>query len=212
MVLQDYYHLAGVGLFGVAGWALLVTHNQLTELADANQQRLFNSRARFLFELDGRWEGQHMAKARIQFDILYDELHKRVCEDHPTVNDDKLFEHLQRKFSGRLEEFRGTDKEKYQQLLQIIGFFETAGMLVAKKYISAEDILDLYAGSILKANRAFRGHIQELITEKGIVEGLYEHALELGDLAIEWERQRRNKEADENKIKGMDPNDTIPLD
>jgi hypothetical protein len=64
--------------------------------------------------------------------------------------------------------------------MSICGFFETAGLMVKRGYVPAEDLINLFGGPLGIVSTCYRAHIQERQKETGVLAGLYEHALELG--------------------------------
>ena len=175
--LVNCYYGSGiaVAIFTLGGLWFAIC--QLRALLAQSEHQTRTAEATFMFELDKRWEGQDMVDARRAFETCYDKIHNKACENHPKVNATSHLDKIQEEFSKHLILLRQDKIDEYQDIMKIMGFFETLGIFVRKNYTSKEEIIDLYGGSILKARSAFVRHINDIAREKGSISGIYEHSL-----------------------------------
>ena len=112
------------------------------------RQQTRQAKASFLFNLDTMWESAEFAAARADFFTLRREIEKQVEDDNEEKPAQQVQLILDEVFSQKLHKMRDKDTKRYLRLLKLCGFFETAGLLVRLDYVSAEDIIGLYGGSI----------------------------------------------------------------
>lgn len=202
--LVNGYYLAGisVGLVAIIGliYALKQTNAALAQnlaagkaneqAAKANELAANTAKAQFIFELDKRWEGSDMADARKEFTKKYEEIHTSICSNQPKLGSAAHLANMQKPFADYLSQAKKDDIENYSNIMKIMGFFETAGMLIKQNYIPLEDILELYTGSLLQAKHAFSLHVTELAQEKGGIAGIYENCVWLFKKAEDFATQK----------------------
>jgi hypothetical protein len=155
------------------------------------------SRGAFLADLDGRWEGSEMKAARAKWLRMKDEIIRRVDVEYPNLTADLKLKRRAEFCSLHLHELRHGDPEHYNDVISILGFFETVGYIIAKKYVSAEDIADLFGQSIKSFDDLCWDHVQKRIEESRNETGaptlLWEHACNLILFTREWYSKRANQ-------------------
>lgn len=170
---------------------LETTQKQLETARKQLNELVENNRARLLFDLDSRWDSTEMVKARQVFRKEYDRIEALARSKDSMANAERLRQLISKEFHEHLQNLQKDEHENYQTLRMMIGFFETAGMLAKKGYVPPVDIIDLYAGAILRVHWAFKHHLEASRGTVTSVPGLYEHMLALGNAAIEWTNQRQ---------------------
>lgn len=170
---------------------LEMTQQQLETARDQLHELMESNRARFLFDLDSRWDSEAMIAARQKFRIEYDSIEAKAHAEDPMANVEKLRLRTSELFHEHLKSLMKDNVKDYRLLLMMIGFFEIAGILAKKGYIPAIDIIDLYAGAILPVYWCFKHHMEVEGATITAVPGLYEHALALGRATIEWTDKRQ---------------------
>lgn len=139
------------------------------------RQQTRQAKASFLFDLDTMWESTEFAVARADFFTLRRETEKQVEEDNKEKPAQQVILLLAEEFSQKLYNMRDEDTERYLGLLKLCGFFETAGLLVRRNYVSADDIIGLYGGSIRRLFEVMDIHLQKRREEPGMPAGYFEH-------------------------------------
>lgn len=141
------------------------------------------SQANLLLELDSRFDSAEMRSARELFSKMTDDIQTIVSGQNPQMNDAAKLSLCAEEWRDTLASLRTSDEGAYIQLIGFLGFFETMGMMVHKQYISEEDVFDLFKGPIVDTHQCFRLHIEQRQKEMGVPNGMFEHALRLGENA-----------------------------
>ncbi len=186
---EEFEAIATLALLIVTVFAVLVAWRNLREL-------VVNNRARFIFELDTRWEGPTLTRARLEFYRVYEEIKDVALKRSAGEKDEAYRNHLSKLFDERLNALRNDKNtlKKYHQLTEIAGFFETAGLLAEKGYIKYDDIIELYGGTLVRVYLAFRHHPSSFDRDRDGIVGLYENCIELGRRAFHWMQSRTEEE------------------
>jgi hypothetical protein len=156
---------------------------QLREAAASRSQSLKISQATLLLEMDTRWDSEDIKDARALIVAYNEDIGTLVSQNAPLANDAARQALVQQEWSKVLSQLRSSKDHNYGKLIGYCGFFETVGMMVRKGYMSADDVMNLFRGPLLHLDHAFRLHIAEREQETGVPKGLFEHALNLCDLA-----------------------------
>lgn len=175
--------VAQIILVAVAIIAAVVARNQLKEMTDFRKQRVRILNATLIMELDHRWDAGEIREARALFLSIREEITKAVSNNNPLDGDHAKMEKAKAEWKSHLAGLRKDDRPKYQQLIGLCGFFESVGMMVKREYISKDDAMGLFGGSIVAMDRCFREHLEDRAKEMGVPKGFFEHALYLGELA-----------------------------
>jgi hypothetical protein len=164
--------IATVIACAVAVLAALFAGGQLVDVRRASQATL-------LLELDARFDSEELRDAREVFAKFREDINKAISTLNPSSNDVHK-EHLVREeWKKILAEMRTQDQDNYIKLIGYIGFFETVGLMVQRRYISKKDVFSLFKGPLIDLGRSFRLHIEERSNEMGVPAGMFEHALSL---------------------------------
>lgn len=139
--------------------------------------------ARLIMDLDHRWDSGEIRKARAFFGNLREDITKEISQKFPLDSDKVKLRKAKAEWTKQLAALRKADPANYRLLITICGFFESVGMMVKRDYISKEDALGLFAGSIVQIDRFMRPHLEARAKEMGVPKGFLEHALYLCDLA-----------------------------
>jgi hypothetical protein len=161
----------------------IFTAIQVRMLADAQRQEYKLARAQFLLELDKKWDSTEMWEARTVFTQMVADTTSLVGRQNPMAREEERHTECQRVFAETLATMRTNNYRDYRMLLRMCGFFETAGLMVKKRYASPNDIMALFRGPIIEIDMCFRKHIDDRAREMGVPNGLFENALFLCDLA-----------------------------
>lgn len=190
--------VATIILSGTAIWAALFAKGQVEAARDqaraaleANQQSVRLAKAAFLFELDRMYESTEFANARAEFFHLHEKIKEQIKSSHQHQTEEAKDNALREEISRRLYVMRSDDKEPYLKFLKLCGFFETVGLLERQGYVSLNDIVGLYGGSIDRLERALRAHIKNRAEEPDMPEGYMEHFLSLAQKTREKMAQRQ---------------------
>lgn len=171
--------IAQLLIVAIAIVAAFVAKGQLKEMGDYRLQRVRIANAQLLMELDKRWDSREMHESRLIFKRTFDAISKKVATDHGTVKDGEREKLMQGEWVNELHKKRKENPEEYTKLMDMCGFFETVGLMVDKDYIKFDDVKELLEGPIVNIGKCFRGHIESLEKETGVLAGLYKHALAL---------------------------------
>lgn len=201
--IQEHHHLE------IASWiAIIVTAAAAVATATAAIYALIyaarqinaaqtGTKATFLADLDGRWEGNEMKAARAKWIRMKDEIIAKVEEEYPNLTADLKLKRRAEACSAHLHKMRHENPEHYNDIISILGFFETVGYIVAKRYISAEEVADLFGQSIKSFDELCWDHVQKRIEESRNETGaptlLWEHACNLIAFTRDWYSERANQ-------------------
>lgn len=142
-----------------------------------------SSRAALLLQLDERFDSQELRDARTLFADMHGDIQQIVSGQNLNANDQKKRELVCQEWTKTLNNLLSQDHSGYLRLLGYLGFFETIGVMVKKKYIAEHDVMDLYRGPLVDIGGAFSTHIAERSKEMGVTNGMFEHALNLSSRA-----------------------------
>lgn len=174
--LEYLYWSAGIIVAGLAAFALYYANEQICAARD-------NTKAIFLVELDGRWEGREMREGRTKWRELRTRIYEEVENNHGHLNTDQKQAKCAEVCSIELYKMLKDNPKDYTDILSILGFFETIGYVVDRGFISGEEIAELYGDSIQEFDRLCSNHIEkrreERRNETGKPTDLYEHARNL---------------------------------
>jgi hypothetical protein len=137
------------------------------------------SQASLLLDLDARFDSEGLRAARDLFSSLRQDIHTIVSTNNPHANDAAKRDLICAEWRQALADLRKNDTDSYIMLIGWLGFFETLGLMVKKRYISEQDAFDLFRGPLIDIGNSFRLHIEDRSKETGVSEGLFEHALSL---------------------------------
>jgi len=150
-----------------------------TQLIDVRRA----SQATLLLELDARFDSSEMKDARELFAKLRDDITVTVSAKNSSAKDSVKEQLVCEEWKKVLSEMRSQDQDNYLMLIGYIGFFETVGLMVNRKYIANADVMSLFKGPLIDIGRSFRLHIEDRLKEMGVSEGMFEHALSLSKSA-----------------------------
>lgn len=173
------YWWSQILLTAIAAASAYFAYGQLKNIAASRGDAVHIARATFLLELDRRWDGTEMVAARKLLSKTLGEAKETVSRANHLANDGERERLVGIEFSRTLAALRSTDTDAYQALMSICGFFETAGLMVKRGYVPADDLISLFGGPLATAGTCYRSHIQDRQNETGVLAGLYEHALDL---------------------------------
>jgi len=181
--MEWWYWVSQITLTAIAFGTAIFTGIQLWMIRSHRKQEVRLANATFLLELDRRWDSPEMGQTRDLLLKLRDDISKLVSSKFPLASDAERSERIRDEFAVILRQMREQDRVQYLVLLRICGFFETAGLMVKKGFISEDVILSLFKGPVLSIDTCFRAHIEERQKEMGVPKGFFEHALDLCDRA-----------------------------
>lgn len=173
--LEISYWISQIVLTLIALGAACVAWTQVkaTHEARAAQMRVMN--ATLLMELDKRWDSSDLRKSR----RLYTAAAAKIDAHLAAIGQPRDKANIRAGWTRFLKDCRANNKEDYSQLLMMLSFFETVGLMVKKDYISEDYVIDLLEGPIVNIGLRFGDHIAERSKEAGVPHGLYENALRL---------------------------------
>lgn len=177
--LEQLAWLATVALAFITGGAAWLAKGQLQSIRTSREDTLQIARATFLLELDRRWDSPEMTDARTMFVSKRDAVKASTSVAAPLASDDEKQRMVSEAFKSELANMRKDTAADYLKIMRMVAFFETAGLMVDRKYIPADEIILLFKGPITEINVCFRAHIEQRQKEMGVPTGLYEHALNL---------------------------------
>ena len=135
----------------------------LEEIANANQDQYRIARAHFLFSLDAMFEGDRIGEARKEYNVLKAEISTAVSNDEACkhLTPDGITTEFRSRFSRRLYELKEKEHGRYLSMINLCGFFETAGLLVESEMINMDHIFGLYGGAIVEVYDDFEDHLNK---------------------------------------------------
>src|ERR1700722_175719 len=139
------------------------------------------AKATLLLELDRRFEGPELSAVRRALQGIRDGAVIAVGQAHPAAGDGERATQIRAECLRVITDMRTHPPDNYSQLLSFMGFFETVGLMVRRRYVVIEEIDELFRGPILAIDLHFRDHIAQREQETGVPVGLYRHALNLAD-------------------------------
>jgi hypothetical protein len=89
--------------------------------------------------LDKRWDSD-LANARKILAHTRDEINKAVTQQNPLAGDGTKERLVKDAWTAKLKDMRENNKDDYRDLMAVIGFFETVGLMIKMGYISTEPI------------------------------------------------------------------------
>jgi hypothetical protein len=101
-------------------------------------------KATFIAELDGRWEGHEMKIVRAKWKVMREHIRTLVEQTYGNLTANGKDEKMGDECSKYLHDLRIQKPNEYNDIISIVGFFETAGYSIHKKYIPADDVIDLF--------------------------------------------------------------------
>lgn len=176
--LEDVSWAAQIVLVIVAIIAAKLAYDQLSEIRASTQKEVQIANATLLMELDKRWDSDLKAARKI-YGFARDEINLSVSQMYPLARDGEKELRVQEAWTRRLDDMRANNKDDYRELMAIMGFFETVGLMVKLGYISSEPIIELFGGTIANIGKHFDAHLEKRANEMGVPNGLFEHAREL---------------------------------
>jgi hypothetical protein len=175
------FFVAQSSILAIALWALMYTRGQLREAEKNSQIIAHQALANSLLNLEQRWNSEQIRETRICINEFSRQLKAEVFQEHAQLRDEAALEKVQEKFTAELLRLQKEDSQKYIVLMRILGFFETVGLLVKRKYIELEDVDLLLRGPIVEFGLFYTPHIKVRAQEKGVPPGLGVNALFLVD-------------------------------
>ena len=128
---------------------------------------------------------------------MRDHLVRKVDTDYPNLTTEQKIRKRSEECAAYLHSLRHSDPEHYNDIISILGFFETLGYIVDKGYISASDIVNLFGPPIQSLDELCWDHIQKRIEEgeheTGAPTLLWEHACNLIVSTREWYSQQPHR-------------------
>ncbi|MCH8262618.1 MAG: hypothetical protein IIA77_06170 [Proteobacteria bacterium] len=151
---------------------LLVGCALFTLLRNARQ-----GHATFLLQLDARWE--NMEGHRKAVFELRNAHFKNVMSDHSSLSDCHRIKKLRDRYKEAIKDKADNDPETFRKFIIYLGFFETVGLMVQKKYMPFNEVLRLYKGPILDIDLMFIDYIKDWQMHADVEEGLFENIIYL---------------------------------
>jgi hypothetical protein len=140
-------------------------------------------KATFIVELDKRWEGNEMQIARTKWLQMRTHIKQSVEQTHGSRVVLEQQAQMGEECSKYLHDLRIKNPHEYNDIMSVVGFFEMAGYWVDRKYISLDEVIDLFGEAIREIDRLCWKHIHKRIDdskEQGAGKSrLFEHACNL---------------------------------
>lgn len=159
-----------------AGYAIIYARHQL-KIARENGKILF------LMDMDRRWDGHEMKEARIKWRELRNSINETIEKEHSQLSHQDRLNKASELCSNKLHEMLKRDVDGYAIIMSIMGFFETIGYVIDKKFTSSDEIAGLYGDSIQEFDRLCFSHLEKRREDRqsstGAPTDLYEHARNL---------------------------------
>jgi len=174
--LESVAYAATIVMALIAGYALYFARAQILAARSG-------TKATFLVDLDGRWEGTEMKEARARWREMRDAVTQHIEQTYPEASRNEKRAKRGEHCSKVLHTMVHKEPEKHITIMSIFGFFETTGYIVDNGFISAEEIVDLYGESILELDQFCWSYIEkrreEATNDTGVPTKLWEHARNL---------------------------------
>lgn len=168
--------IAAVATASAAAFALIYASRQIGTAQSG-------TKAMFLVDLDHRWEGNEIKEGRAKWLKMREAMIKIVDEKYPNYTAERKRQQRTVECSSYLHTLRSTEPHEYNDIISILGFFETIGYIADKGYVTADEIVDLFGESIREFDFLCWDHIQKRIEEStqeaGVPTKLWEHACNL---------------------------------
>ena len=117
-----------------------------------------SSKAEVLKQLDARFSTPPMTDAKDEARRIFAEIYER----HKDKGEAERELNAITDFTNYLAELKKANDKRYFMLIDICAFFETVAYVAYKKYVSLDDIYELFGGSILTSGKFFEAHIKDL--------------------------------------------------
>lgn len=181
----------------IAAWAgqlllVVVGAASLTVAALALRASALARKGALLLQLDARFDQSELQEGRMLMRTKLDEVKTAVLTANALATDDRKDDLIRNQWATELAALRAEDPTIYMKMITVAGFFETVGMMVWEKYISAKDAFFLFEGPILEIETAFRRHAADRIAN-GAAPGFLEHAFKLAEEVKKMAAQRAAK-------------------
>lgn len=130
--------------------------------------------ASILLDLDRRWESAELAKSRREIATFDREVAAKAGVGGSLLADPEF----SRQAALLLAAMPETDPKRYASIMKICSFFETAGYVAGRNYLSYDDVIGIFGGAIVLADNNLREHIRTLQKEDA---RLYSNFISLAD-------------------------------
>ena len=118
------------------------------------------NRADILMTLENRWNSPKLVVARKKIRAFINEIDNKAKAEKTGQRAAEVMEYSEDLFAQKIdEESQIQNSDKYDAILEILDFTETAGYIARKNYIPKEDVIMLFGGALLSFRRAMRQHI-----------------------------------------------------
>ena len=164
--------LMAVGLIGLGWFQLGALKGQIKTLIERSYANLLPS-------IDERYETKEMQESRNIEQKLLDKA-KTACS---SLTGKTKEQKLRSSFLKYVADLRDKNHHDYLVLMRKLNFFETVGYLCKKKYLSYEDIIELYGMPVTRSYLLLLPHIQDRQSKEG--PKVYECFIELGQMTVD---------------------------
>ena len=125
------------------------------------------NKAAVLLGLDGRWEGEFLQEPKKELWALVLLVDKQAEDQRGGQPKEAVFDRSEELFAATLNEMEVGDHERYQKLMKVLSFVETAGYVAKSGYLDKDDIINLFGGVLLAMRRVFFRHIKAVQEKPG---------------------------------------------
>jgi len=135
-------------------------YHQIKQIRQSNSNYLIIEKTRIVFEIDKRYESDSIEKSRKKFQLLINEAREIVDKNSPGLHGDEKIKRINEHVSNKLHELRHKDINGYLETMEIIGLWETVGILYRKDGLDKDFLMELFDSAIIKTVGAAYNHIK----------------------------------------------------
>lgn len=180
MSINWNFELTNVALLIGAVVAAIYAHRQVAAMRESNQKQANSAknqelqlRASVLLSLDERWESETMTSAVAELQSLIKEVENALIRANPDVSLVDLRRRSAPIYLAKLREMETHEPRRYLLVFRICSFFETLGYTAKARYLTVDDVFELFSVSITATAMVFRPYIEEMVRQEAANPMLY---------------------------------------
>lgn len=148
------------------------------------------SRGHFLFELEARWRSDQLRGGQREVGDLINTVSKHVKKRYWHFDERAQQQEAKQLYFQLLRRMRRYNMDRYRKINSLFEFFETIGVIVDRKALDLDTVMQLFAGVFEKMDEVFRSHIEEIRQPDP---GRYKHTVQLFAKSKTWLAKERAK-------------------
>lgn len=166
--LQLLDTISSVAMAGAALFAAIIAFSQLKKLNDSNvrleesnNDYLLVEKSKIVMEIDKRYESDVIINSRTEFSKIWNECEEIVINNNDGLDSANIKTKVNELMSGKLNELRRTNQPEYLKTMEIIGLWETVGLMYKMDRLDRVLLMELYDSAIIKSVGGAKIHIKK---------------------------------------------------